>query len=328
MPIKSHILGGGISGGVINFDIYTLIFGNKMETGMGDRKYNEEKYLKLQVEDDEEKNALICDQLADESLMWNPGEAVYWRKKAIEKIENCYGKGDFRNTAYYDKIVNDLMEKGSYKEAVKWNKKSKRIKVKEKGEKSFDVFTNELYELELSILIGKYEDVLNDLTDIPNRVQGFCKQKPLELYNMYLKLIHIEHSYNIHARIHGKDELFDIIQFADRAIELSEEVYGRDSIESAEIYRLKAIGINWNDDEYKLKLLKKSLLTAIKREGNNGVAVRKIFYDVRRCWQEDSWNKSIIWAYKNVSKEFVLDIMGCFPEHIQNIINVTLQKLN
>ncbi len=106
MPIKSHILGGGISGGVINFDIYTLIFGNKMETGMGDRKYNEEKYLKLQVEDDEEKNALICDQLADESLMWNPGEAVYWRKKAIEKIENCYGKGDFRNTAYYDKIDN------------------------------------------------------------------------------------------------------------------------------------------------------------------------------------------------------------------------------
>ena len=37
---------------------------------------------------------------------WNPGEAVYWRKKAIEKIENCYGKGDFRNTAYYDKIDN------------------------------------------------------------------------------------------------------------------------------------------------------------------------------------------------------------------------------
>lgn len=296
---------------------------------MGDRKYNEEKYIKLQIEGDEEKNALICDQLADDSLMWNPGEAVYWRKKAIKKIESCYGKGDIRCTIYYDKIVNDLMEKGSYKEAVKWNKKSKRIKLKEKGEKSFDVFTNELYELELNILIEKYDEVLNDLNDISHKVQVFSKQEPLDLYNMYLKLIHIEHGYNIYARYNGKNELLDIIQFADRAIELSKEIYGEDGIELAEIYRLKAIGIDWDDKEYKLELLKKSLMIAIKREGNNGVTVRKVFYDIRRCWgEEDSWNESIVWAYKNISREFVLDIMRCFPEHIQNTINIILQKFN
>ena len=60
---------------------------------MGDRKYNEEKYLKLQVEDDEEKNALICDQLADGSLMWNPGEAVYWRKKLQKKLKIVMERG-------------------------------------------------------------------------------------------------------------------------------------------------------------------------------------------------------------------------------------------
>lgn len=53
---------------------------------MSDRKRNEEDYRRLQVEGNELKNAMICNRLADDSLMWNPEEAIYWRKKAIKEL--------------------------------------------------------------------------------------------------------------------------------------------------------------------------------------------------------------------------------------------------
>ena len=59
---------------------------------MSDRKRNEEDYRRLQVEGNELKNAVICNRIADDSLMWNPGEAIYWRKKAIKKLEEINGK--------------------------------------------------------------------------------------------------------------------------------------------------------------------------------------------------------------------------------------------
>ena len=59
---------------------------------MSERKYNEEQYKKQQITGDDIHNAAVCDRIADESLMWNPGEAVYWRKLAVEYMEKHYGK--------------------------------------------------------------------------------------------------------------------------------------------------------------------------------------------------------------------------------------------
>ena len=113
------------------FNTYATYKGGRREIDMSERKYNEEKYNKLKVEGDNIKNAAICNDIADDSLTWNPSEAIYWRKKAIEIIEKHYGDSNIENTSYYDKIVNDLLEKGSYQQAAKWNKKSKKIKIKE-----------------------------------------------------------------------------------------------------------------------------------------------------------------------------------------------------
>jgi len=86
-----------------------------------ERKYNEEDYNNRKIEGDNIKNATICDEIADDSLLWNPNEAAYWRKKAIEHMENQYGKNHIASTVYYDKLVNDLWEKGSFRQALKWN---------------------------------------------------------------------------------------------------------------------------------------------------------------------------------------------------------------
>ena len=120
---------------------------------MSDRKRNEEDYRRLQVEGNELKNAMICNRLADDSLMWNPEEAIYWRKKAIKKPEEINGKRNIENTVSYDKLVNDLMEKGSYKEAVKWNNRSLKIKLKESGVDSSKTIVNSLYKIELDLLL-------------------------------------------------------------------------------------------------------------------------------------------------------------------------------
>lgn len=59
---------------------------------MSDRKRNEEDYRRLQVEGNELKNAMICNRLADDSLMWNPEEAIYWRKKQLRNWKKLMEK--------------------------------------------------------------------------------------------------------------------------------------------------------------------------------------------------------------------------------------------
>ena len=158
---------------------------------MSDRKRNEEDYRRLQVEGNELKNAMICNRLADDSLMWNPEEAIYWRKKAIKKLEEINGKRNIENTVSYDKLVNDLMEKGSYKEAVKWNNRSLKIKLKESGVDSSKTIVNSLYKIELDLLLKKYEEVADSIDKIILTLQNHQDIALSELYDIYLKLIYI-----------------------------------------------------------------------------------------------------------------------------------------
>ena len=80
-----------------------------------ERKSNENEYNNRKIEGDNVQNAAICDEIADDSFTGNSSEAVYWRKKAIEHIEKHYGKNQITNIIYYDKLVNDLLEKGSFR---------------------------------------------------------------------------------------------------------------------------------------------------------------------------------------------------------------------
>lgn len=296
---------------------------------MGERKYNEEKFNSMKVEGDDARNAAICDQIADSSLMWNPGEAVYWRKKAIEIVENHYGKGSWENTFYYDKIVNDLLEKGCYKQAIKWNNKSKKIKMREKGESTFELIINEVYEMDLNIFLEQYDSIVGGMERVKCSLQKNADGSPSYLYYIYLQLVRIGGTY----RIYTEKELGDTVYFADKAIDIAQNTYGEDSIETAEAYRMKAIelrhiGFGEADNKEALDLLKRALLIAIKIEGNKGKNAKTIFFNIRQCWDESScWKECIKWACKNLSIEFVLDIMRDYPKFIQQEINETLKTI-
>ncbi len=292
---------------------------------MSDRKRNEEDYRRLQVEGNELKNAMICNRLADDSLMWNPEEAIYWRKKAIKKLEEINGKRNIENTVSYDKLVNDLMEKGSYKEAVKWNNRSLKIKLKELGVDSSKTIVNSLYKIELDLLLKKYEEIADGIDKIILTLQNHQDIALSELYDIYLKLIYIEGSYNIYAINHNESTLSHIDEFSDKAIMISNKIYGENSIQTVEAYRLKAVCSDKNS-EYRLKKKKKAILLAINNEGFNGENVIRIFYNIRQCWKnEDCWKESAKWAIENVSRTFLLNIMKRFPEYAQEIINDVLE---
>ncbi len=292
---------------------------------MSDRKRNEEDYRRLQVEGNELKNAMICNRLADDSLMWNPEEAIYWRKKAIKKLEEINGKRNIENTVSYDKLVNDLMEKGSYKEAVKWNNRSLKIKLKESGVDSSKTIVNSLYKIELDLLLKKYEEVADSIDKIILTLQNHQDIALSELYDIYLKLIYIEGSYNIYAINHNESTLSHIDEFSDKAIMISNKIYGENSMQTVEAYRLKAV-CSGKNSEYRLNILKRAILLAINHEGYNGENVIRIFYNIRQCWKnEDCWKESAKWAIENVSRTFLLNIMKRFPEYAQEIINDVLE---
>lgn len=295
---------------------------------MNSRKNNEEKYSRLMVIDDEIKNAIICNEIADDSLTWNPGEAIYWRKKAIEKIEKLYGKENIESTEYYDKLVNDLLEKGSYQQGVKWNNLSKKIKIQEKGQYSFEVIINELYEMELNIFLNKCDGISDNVEYVKSCLQKYQDANFDALYHIYSKLIHIGLNY----RIYVQNELKDIMYFADKAIELAYN-YGEESMEIVEAFRMKAIvcrktGLGQENNEMALELLKKALLIALKIERNKGKKVKEIFYHIQMCWHEDiRWQESVMWICKHISKEVMLDIKQVYPIFIQSRITEIINAI-
>lgn len=217
------------------------------------------------------------------------------------------------------------MEKGSYKEAVKWNNRSLKIKLKELGVDSSKTIVNSLYKIELDLLLKKYEEVADSIDKIILTLQNHQDIALSELYDIYLKLIYIEGSYNIYAINHNESTLSHIDEFSDKAIMISNKIYGENSIQTVEAYRLKAVCSDKNS-EYRLNILKKAILLAINNEGFNGENVIRIFYNIRQCWKnEDCWKESAKWAIENVSRTFLLNIMKRFPEYAQEIINDVLE---
>lgn len=294
---------------------------------MSEREYNEQKYSQLKDEEDNIKNAAICDEIADDSLGWNPSEAVYWRKKAIELAESYYGKENINNTFYYDKIVNDFLEKNSYLQADKWNKKSKKIKIKEKGEYAFEIIKNELFELSINISREKYDQVPACMDHIKEILQKNPGCDSSVLYQIYMELSYAEGDSGV-RKIRENDGYY-----IDRVIDLAREIYGEDSLEVVEGYRQKALGLRYmwqgeKENAEALKIFKKALLMAIKKGASGGYAVMAIIRDITGCWEREvCYQECIKWVYHNISKEFAIDIMESSPEYMRKGMKEGLKTL-
>ena len=205
---------------------------------MTDRQMYEEKYNSRKVEGDDIQNAALCEEIADDCSQWNPREAIYWRKKAIELAEKCYGRNDIRNTTYYDKIAAGYMENGYHRQAAKWNQKSKKLKVKEKGKDSCEVLQNELAELMLYVRLEEYEKFLSVLGHINNVLETKPDWEKATLYDAYYKRVDAVRLYNIYNE---ESTLRTVeIEYWDDAICLAQRFFGEDCMELAQAYRRKA----------------------------------------------------------------------------------------
>lgn len=294
---------------------------------MSDRKQNIEWYNKEKTESEEE-NAVLCNKIADESLYWNPSEAVFWRKKAIEIAENLYGKDSLKVTVYYDGIVNDYLEKGSYKEGIKWNKKSKKIKEKHYGENSRELLTSLVFDSHLYSCLEKYEEAEVSIKKTIFLLEKYCSENSMELYQIYLEMMNLESGYNLYAKRTGKEELKDIEECADKAINIAMQLFGEESLEIAIAYCDKAVLAYKNQREKRICLLKKALLIAIRKQGMTGEDVKMIFYHIRRYWlEQDMLKEWVIWTCDNVSKEFMQENMVNYPEDLQAQIKEVLENI-
>lgn len=141
---------------------------------MSERKNNEERYKEQQIEGDDLHNAAVCDQIADESLVWNPNEAIYWRKLAVENAEKHFGKNNLENTPYYQKLANDYLEKGSRSQALTWNSKARKIKIRQLDEYALELFENELFELQVYYLMHNYDEISN----VRERIKILLEKNP------------------------------------------------------------------------------------------------------------------------------------------------------
>lgn len=203
---------------------------------MSDRQYNEERYKKQQIEGDDLYNAAVCDQIADESLKWNPSEAVHWRKLAVEHVEKYYGKNKLEDAVYYEKLANDYFHgKASYSPALKWNSKARKIKAAQFGEYALELLENELLELRLYYCMNKQDE----MSTARERIKVLLEKNPdceeSVLYKAYL--------YMAQYKKHDGN-----LEFADAAMRIAEKVYGEISVETAEVYRIRAIEL-WHSAE-------------------------------------------------------------------------------
>lgn len=282
------------------------------------RELNEKKYQSLKKEQDELDNAVLCEQIADDSFGWWLDEALYWRKKGVDIREKKLGKKNIENTLYYDKIVEVLLEKGSYKEAIKWNKKSVAIKIKNKGEESIELLINKLMQAEIMLLLEK------DLEGKKEADQAFdLLEKNILIidkkcaYDVYLKLMHLYNNYNIGARFDGRETCVRNEICGEKAITIAGENFGESSLEMAEAIREKAITI-YNDKQEALALFKRAISIYMSYKDNKKYA-QQVFRDVRQKLEgqnlfNEKTAESISWFYKNSSEDFVMKAIDEFTE--------------
>lgn len=279
-----------------------------------DRKQNEERFQKFKKEGDILDNAVLCEAIADDNLLWNPGEALYWRKQGIAIREQICGKNNIDNTSYYDQIVEVLLEKGSYKEAIKWNSKSMKIKMKEKGGECAELLINELLLAEALSLLHKDNESKVEADQAYNILEKNISAYDQEMaYKAYLKLVHIYSCYNIGARNQKLKTTLQNEICGDKAIQIAKAFYGEQSIETAEAIRRKAITLGY-DKQAAIALFAEAIKIYMKSDENKKDA-RTIYHNVRQKWEgENILVESAKWLYDNSSEKFVLTAIEDFAD--------------
>ena len=277
-----------------------------------DRKHNEERFQEFKKEGNVLDNAILCEAIADDNLLWNPSEALYWRKQGIAIREQICGKHNIDNTPYYDKIVEVLLEKGSYKEAIKWNTKSMKIKMKEKGEGGAEVLINKLLLAEALSLLYNDDESKAEADQAYNILENNISTYDQEMaYKAYLKLVHIYSCYNIGAQSHNLKLTLQNEVCGDKAIQIAKAFYGEQSIETAEAIRRKAITLGY-DKQAAIALFAEAIKIFMNFDENKKYA-RTIFHNVRQKWEGDNvLVESAKWLYDNSSEKFVLTAIEDF----------------
>ena len=276
-----------------------------------DREHNEKIYQKFKKEGDVLDNAILCEAIGDDNLLWNPYEALYWGKRGIAIREQICGKNNIENTPYYDKIVDVLLIKGSYKEAIKWNNKSIKIKIKEKGDSCADLLINELLLSEaLSLLFNNVESKMQADQAYNTLEKNIAIYDQKMAYNAYMKLLHIYSRYNVGARIRNLKTTLQTEVCGNKAIQIAEVFYGEQSIETAEAIRQKAMTMK-NDKQMALTLFAEAI--KIYMNFDDKKYARIIYHNVRQKWDgENVLIESAKWLYDNSSEKFVLAAINGF----------------
>ena len=282
---------------------------NKMSL---DRKHNEERFQKFKKEGDVLDNAILCEAIADNNLQWNPSEALYWGKQGIAIREQICGKHNIDNTPYYDKIVEILLEKGSYKEAIKWNNKSMKIKIKEKGDSCAELLINELLLSETLSLLYNYKESKVEADQAYNILEKNIAVYDQEMaYDAYMRLVHIYSIYNVGAQNHNLKTTLQTEVCGNKAIQIAKVFYGEQSIETAEAIRRKAMTLGY-DKQAAIALFAEAIKIYMNFDENKKYA-RTIYHNVRQKWEgENVLIESAKWLYDNSSEKFVLTAIEDF----------------
>lgn len=279
-----------------------------------DRQHNEEEYQKFMKDGTVLDNVILCETIADNNLMWNPGEALYWKKQGITIREKIFGKNNIENTPYYDKIVEVLLEKGSYKEAIKWNSKSVKIKIKDRGEEFAGLLTNYLLLSEALSLLYAYSEsktAADQAYDMLEKNISAYEQKMA--YDAYIKLTYLYARYNIGANSHNLKVTLQNEVCGDKSIQIAKAFYGEQSKETAEAIRNKAVTLEYDKQEA-LALFAEAIKIYMGFKDDKKSA-KSVFYNIRQKWDSDNaLLDSAKWLYNNSSEQFVLAAIEDFDD--------------
>lgn len=297
------------------FSFYVIMKTWRIYNMTEERKDNEKEYNNRKIEGDNVINATICDEIADDSLIGNPGEAVYWRKKAIEHIEKQYGKEHILSIVYYDKLVNDLLEKGSFRQAMKCNEKARKIKKKEIGEYALETIKNDLYEVEIADCLYIQEHINEDdaaaksMIHIKECLEKNTVNDKAALYKIYSKLSRWHRSFDMKGAESAKT------YFVDQAICFAQELYGEESYELIEAYLQKALGLRHREggekeNEEALKYFRIALLIASKKGPGGFDVAKRILSLLEDCWAAtERKEKCLNWVSENISEQFAKEML-------------------